>query len=203
MNLSTLIQEGIEKAQNDYISWSNGWSISWSAEYILTVNIAQVLGKEKEKNNLDGIFIEHSVQDFANECKISQEVQKEFKYNRNLTSGRLDICVDLDENKSTIIEVKNTIQSQGEKLNSIIADIERCKTFIINSSSVQDSYICFLVDDKKSESLVQEKYTTFIKEIKNKFEDILTFETNISKIYSPHNDLYWASVVIRFFEDKK
>ena len=188
MNLITAIEQGIKNAQTDYISWSNGWSISWSAEYILTVNIAQKIGKLKDTNN-----IEHSVDDFASECNLDT------KYS-DLRSGRFDICIDIDEQKSTIIEVKNTIQHEGGKLDSIVEDIKRCQYFIENSESVDDAYICFLIDDKQnSNQKIENKIEQFSDVIQEKFKE-LEFEVKTSEVHKEADNLYWASIVMRFFK---
>ena len=193
MNLITAIEQGIKNAQTDYISWSNGWSISWSAEYILTVNIAQKIGKLKDTNNIDGIYIEHSVDDFASECNLDTK-------NSDLRSGRFDICIDIDEQKSTIIEVKNTIQHEGGKLDSIVEDIRRCQYFIENSKSVEDAYICFLIDDKQnSDQKIENKIEQFTNVIQEEFKE-LEFEVKTSEIYKEADNLYWASIVMRFFQ---
>ena len=174
MDLTKQIEIGIKNAQTDYIQWSNGESISWSAEYILTVNIAQVLGKLKNEKKLDGIFLEYSVDSFAKEeCGLK---------NKDFGTERFDICVDIDENQSTIIEVKNTIQHEGGKLDSIVKDITRCQYFIENSEIVKDSYICFLVDGKNNDNdKLNNKITQFTNAIKENFTD-LKFEETTSKV---------------------
>jgi len=193
MNLITAIEQGIENAQTDYIEWSNGWSISWGAEYILTVNIAQEVGKLKNTNNIDGIYVEHSVDEFASECNLDTK-------NSHLRSGRFDICIDIDEQKSTIIEVKNTIQHEGGKLDSIVEDIRRCQYFIENSKSVEDAYICFLIDDKQnSDQKIENKIEQFTNIIQEKFKE-LEFEVKTSDIHKEADNLYWASIVMRFFQ---
>jgi len=193
MNLITAIEQGIENAQKNYISWSNGWSISWSAEYILTVNIAQEVGKLKNTNNIDGIYVEHSVDEFALECNLDTK-------DSDLRSGRFDICIDIDEQKSTIIEVKNTIQHEGGKLDSIVEDIRRCQYFIENSKSVEDAYICFLVDDKQnSDQKIENKIEQFTNAIQEEFKE-LEFEVKTSEIHKEADNLYWASIVMRFFQ---
>lgn len=193
MNLIIDIEKGMKNAQRDYIQWSNGWSISWSAEYILTVNIAQSLGKLKDEKKIDGIFLEYSVDSFAQEdCGI---------INKNFGTERFDICVDIDDKQSTIIEVKNTIQHEGGKLESIIKDIERCQYFIENTVLVKDAYICFLIDGRDSKEKLEKKKEKFIKRIKeyDKFKK-LKLEEKVSTIYKESNNLYWASIVIRFFK---
>ncbi|HHH53734.1 MAG TPA: hypothetical protein ENK91_08760 [Bacteroidetes bacterium] len=188
----------MKNAQTDYIQWSNGESISWSAEYILTVNIAQVLGELKNEKKLDGIFLEYSVDSFAEECNIDKKEITE----GDLRKGRFDICVDITENKSTIIEVKNTVQHKGGKLESILKDIERCHYFIENTKIVEDAYICFFVDGTENQdNIIKNKIKKFKKAIENKCLNLkLEFEESTSQIYKERDNLYWASVVIRFFK---
>jgi len=196
MNLITAIEQGIKNAQTDYIAWSNGWSISWSAEYILTVNIAQEIGKFKNEQNINGIFLESSVKSFADECSF----YKKYIEDKDLRTGRFDICIDISKNKSTIIEVKNTIQHKGEKLKSILKDIERCKYFIDNTKNVEDAYICFLVDGTENKNdIIEDKIKQFTNAIEKEFKE-LEFEVKTSEIHKEADNLYWASIVMRFFQ---
>jgi len=144
LDLSDTIHNGIIKAQTDYIKWTN-LGLGHSAEYLIVANIAQKMADLKEKEKLTHIYVEQSIQELAE----WDELPKDIEYR----TGRCDICLE-DEEEYAIIEVKNTLTNIGNKLKSIIQDLERIKIFLENNKYVQTSYVCFInanyIDDKEN-----------------------------------------------------
>lgn len=190
MNLTEIIQESIKKTNKQYIEYSE-FSICYAPEYLITSNILHDIFKLKKNSSVDQVYLEWNI------CDLIKD--ENLKSKENVRKGKCDICVLFDDRSNSIIEVKNTVKNQGNKLKSIIGDIKRIKLFILDeNSSFKDGYVSFLTIDK-NENDVFKRAKLLESKIKREFPE-LKFENNITIFKEYEEELeenYLASIVMK------
>ena len=188
MDLTKSIQEAIHSTNLQHIKLSE-YSISFAPEYLITVNIANELSNLQKCSIIHGVYLEWNIQDLLEEEKIKDKT--------NIRDGKCDICILFNDNRNSIIEVKNTITQVGGKLKSIYKDIERIEHFILDKNSTfVDSYVCFIVK-ANSKSNVEIKTKKYITDIKNYFIKLeLQEDINLFKEYDNDDEKYFLSSVV-------
>jgi predicted DNA-binding transcriptional regulator len=132
-NLQEIIVEGMKKAQNFYIDLSEGYSISYGPEYVLTTFVGQELFKH-------GIY-------FDLECNTKFSLEdsglKPRACPKNMRpTGRNDILIYNKQGANTAaVEIKNGVNNYKRIEN----DVKRIRGFI-RKQVVEYGYIAFIMD---------------------------------------------------------
>lgn len=200
IDFSKEISQGILKAQKKHIDWTGGLGIGHGAEYMLTTYIAENIFASKNKKNFNTLTIEQNVETIAEKDGIDAT---------KLRRGRFDICIGGDDNRYTIIEVKNTVTNRGNRLNSILKDIVRIQPFLLNDNCVKQGYIAFVAANYIQDKHLSQK-EIIIQKLENRISQFIKCFTNsfpaikIEPQYDTHIETNkdkkiwcWADVVLK------
>jgi len=186
---------GIRQSFNDYYEWSAGEWLSNAPEYLLTINIAKEIAKNKENKFL-------TLEDNVRNTLEVANTQIRGKLSKNIReNGRTDIIIWWAKGTPRgIIEVKNDVWGVAK----IQGDVKRIINILQKKSDIEFGIITFFIKKSYKNNLIQNTEKFITENIFNNIEIPNNLKKTLQMEYlSEKDNLAAYSVIILFKKNHK